>query len=192
MKFSLGMLSHRMLSRKAILSTAVVLAVTGATGAAALLAPSDLGLSRLVPAVTAQTLTTGTNEDISAQTPFDRVAQAPTSETTDTPAASTPEATPFATTPSPLAPLARAPAARAPINRGPAAQAPVTRGPIASGPVAQAPIARTAVAQTPIAAPQGRVIMTSSPGVIVRKQHVQAKPIYRPRSIYVSPEFCAE
>ena len=67
---------YRMFSRRVILGTAAVLAVTGATGAAAVLAPSDLGLSRLVPNVTAQLVSPETTNDVT-QLPFDRIAQAP-------------------------------------------------------------------------------------------------------------------
>ena len=48
------------------------------------------------------------------------------------------------------------------------------------------------MAQTPIAGPQGRQIMTSGPGVIVRQQHVQTRPVYRPRVVYSYDEYCAD
>jgi hypothetical protein len=157
-----------MFSRKLILGAAAVLAVTGATGAAAVLAPSELGLSRLIPAVTAQTVTPISNNDLLSQLPFDRVAQAPS------------------TSPSPTltdAPTARAPArvtrtaSRAPAVRDPAAQTSIAQAPDAQGPVAQEPIA-----QTPIATPRGRMIVTSGPGVVVQ-QHPQTRRVYRPRHV---------
>jgi hypothetical protein len=202
---------HRMFSRRLILGTAAVLAVTGATGAAAVLAPSDLGLSRLIPAVTAQTFTPTSNNDLLSQLPFDRVAQAPDTTPsptlTDAPTASTPA--PTASAPSAPAPLARAPAtrtasapppatrtpaSRAPAVRDPAAQAPSARAPIAQAPGGQAPIGQGPVAQsplpqTPIAAPQGRMVVTSGPGVVVQ-HHAQTRRVYRPR--YVSNDYCAE
>ncbi len=195
---------YRMFSRKVILGTAAVLAVTGATGAAAVLAPSDLGLSRLVPGVTAQLVTPETTNDVT-QLPFDRIAQAPGPTTTpsptltDAPAFSAPATTPapVATAPTPPAPVARAPAprppsAQAPVAQAPTPRAPAVRAPTAQAPIAQAPLGQTPVAQTPIAAPQGRQIMTSSPGVIVRQQHVQPRVIYRPRVVYSYDEYCAD
>jgi hypothetical protein len=207
---------YRMFSRRVILGTAAVLAVTGATGAAAVLAPADLDFSRIVPAVTAQFVTTDTNTDIQSQLPFDRVAQAPvtTPSTTLTdaptataptpaptaaapaaPAAPTPVAqAPAARTPAVQDPAARAPAARTPVAQAPTAQpAPVAQAPVArSAPLAQAPVTQTPIAQTPIAAPQGRQITTSSPGVVVRQHHVQTRPVYRPRVVYRSDDYCAD
>ena len=202
---------YRMFSRKVILGTAAVLAVSGATGAAAVLAPSDLGLSRLIPAVTAQVVTPSTSNDITSQLPFDRVAQAPittpSTTLTDAPTGSLP--TPSTSTPAAPAPIAQAPASPAPAVRDPAAQAPVAQAPAArtpvarapapqaptaQGPVAQTPVAQTPIAQTPIAAPQGRQITTSSPGVVVRPvQHVQTTHrVYRPRFVYRYDDYCAD
>jgi hypothetical protein len=213
---------YRMFSRRVILSTAAVLAVTGATGAAAVLAPSDLGLSRLVPNVTAQLVSPETTNDVT-QLPFDRIAQAPITTPpttlTDAPAFNAPAATPApvaqapsAPTPVAQTPVAQAPAARTPSTRSttarnpgapaPVAQAPATRppavrdpasqAPVAHAPVGQPPIAQAPVTQTPIAAPQGRQIMTSSPGVLVRQQHVQPRAVYRPRIVYSYDEYCAD
>ena len=203
---------YRMFSRKVILGTAAVLAVTGATGAAAVLAPSDLGLSRLVPNVTAQLVTPGTTNDVT-QLPFDQIAQAPittpSTTLTDAPAFNAPAATPapVAQAPAAPAPVAQTPVARAPANRAPAVrdpatqapvaqapigQAPIGQAPVAQAPVAQAPIGQAPIAQTPIVAPQGRQIMTSSPGVIVRQQHVQPRAVYRPRVVYSYDEYCAD
>lgn len=185
---------YRMFSRKVILGTAAVLAVTGATGAAAVLAPSDLGLSRIVPNVTAQFVTPGTSNDVVSQLPFDRVAQAPittpSTTLTDAPPAAAPAApqsAPIASAPATPAPLAQAPAARTPTVSDPAAQAPV-----AQAPVGRAPVAQTPIGQTPVAVPQGRQIMTSSPGVIVRQTHVQERPVYRPRIVYRTDDYCAD
>ena len=193
---------YRMFSRKVILGTAAVLAVTGATGAAAVLAPSDLGLSRLVPNVTAQLVTPGSTNDVT-QLPFDQIAQAPittpSTTLTDAPTFNAPAATPapvaqVPAAPAPVAqtPVARAPANRAPAVRDPATQAPVAQAPIGQAPVAQAPVGQAPIAQTPIVAPQGRQIMTSSPGVIVRQQHVQPRAVYRPRVVYSYDEYCAD
>jgi hypothetical protein len=191
---------YRMFSRKVILGTAAVLAVSGATGAAAVLAPSDLGLSRFIPAVTAQVVTPAGNNDITSQLPFDRVAQAPittpSTTLTDAPTASLPS--PSTSAP---APVAQAPASRSPAVQDPAARAPVTQAPanqtaqapVAQAPISQAPVGQGPIAQTPIAAPQGRQITTSSPGVVVRPaQHVQVRPAYRPRVVYRYDEYCAD
>jgi len=187
---------HRMFSRRLILGTAAVLAVTGATGAAAVLAPSDLGLSRLIPAVTAQTVTPSSNNDLLSQLPFDQVAQAPVT----TPSPTLTDA-PTATAPATPAPVAQAPATRTasappPVNRttatrtrtvrDPAAQAPGGQAPFGQGPVAQSPIP-----QTPIAAPQGRMVVTSGPGVVVQ-QHTQTRRVYRPRAVYRTDDYCAD
>jgi hypothetical protein len=191
---------YRMFSRRVILGTAAVLAVTGATGAAAVLAPADLGLSRLIPNVTAQFVTPDAINDLT-QLPFDRVAQAPiatpSTTLTDAPAFNAPAPAPVATAPAAPAPVAQAPGARAPSVRTPIAQAPATRGravrdPASQAPIAQAPVGQVPVAQTPIATPQGRQIMTSSPGVIVRQQHVQPRAVYRPRVVYSYDEYCAD
>jgi hypothetical protein len=201
---------HRMFSRRLILGTAAVLAVTGATGAAAVLAPSDLGLSRLVPAVTAQLATPGSNNDVS-QLPFDQVAQAPigtpSPTLTDAPTASTPAPAPTATAPTAPSPVAQAPATRtasapSPAARTPAARtrsvrdpaaarAPVAQAPVGQAPVAQGPADQAPIAQTPIAAPQGRMIVTSGPGVVVQ-QHAQTRRVYRPRYVYRSDDYCAD
>ena len=182
---------YRMFSRKVILGTAAVLAVTGATGAAAVLAPSDLGLSRLVPNVTAQLVAPNTDTDVVAQLPFDRVAQAPittpSTTLTDAPTATAPAAPQAAPIASAPAPLAQAPAARAPAVRDPAAQAP-----LAQAPVGRAPVAQTPIGQPPVAVPQGRQIMTSSPGVIVRQTHVETRPAFRPRIVYRTDDYCAD
>jgi hypothetical protein len=221
---------YRMFSRRVILGTAAVLAVTGATGAAAVLAPTDLDFSRIVPAVTAQFVTTDTNTDIQSQLPFDRVAQAPITTPSPTstdaaPTATAPTPAPTAAAPAAPTPVAQAPAARTPAVQDPAARAPAARTPVAQAPVAQAPAARTApvaqapvsqsapaarppvaqsapvaqapvaqtpIAQTPIAAPQGRQITTSSPGVVVRQHHVQTRPVYRPRYVYRYDDYCAD
>ena len=186
---------HRMFSRRVILGTAVVLAVTGATGAAAVLAPSDLGLTRFVPAVTAQLVAPDTNDDVFAQLPFDRVAQAPI-ETPSTTLTDAPTSAPFASAPAAPAPVAQAPAARTTKAPGRVAQSPGARGPAVRDPAAQGPDAQAPDAQVPTAAPQGRAIMTSSPGVIVGKQQIQTKfvtpvkHIVRPRAVYV--EHCNE
>jgi hypothetical protein len=212
---------YRMFSRRVILGTAAVLAVTGATGAAAVLAPANIDLSRIVPAVTAQFITTEANPDIQSQLPFDRVAQAPTTNPSPTltdaaPTATAPLPAPTASAPVAPAPVAQAPAARntavqdpaarapvartaarppaaqAPVAQAPVAQAPVGQAPVAQAPVGQAPIAQTPIAQTPIAVPQGRQITTSGPGVIVRQRHVQSRPVYRPRVVYRSDDYCAD
>lgn len=208
---------YRMFSRRVILGTAAALAVTGATGAAAVLAPADLDFSRIVPAVTAQFIPTDTSTDIQSQLPFDRVAQAPittpSTTLTDAPTVTAPAPAPTAEAPAAPTPVAQAPAARAPTVQDPAAGAPAARtpgarapvaqapaartapaaqAPVAQAPVAQAPVARAPVAQTPIPAPQGRQITTSSPGVVVRQQHVQTRPVYRPRVVYRFDDYCAD
>jgi hypothetical protein len=206
---------YRMFSRRVILGTAAVLAVTGATGAAAVLAPANLDLSRIVPAVTAQFVTTDTNTDLQSQLPFDRVAQAPITTPSPTltdaaPTATAPTPAPTASAPAAPAPVAQAPAARNPAVQDPAARAPVTRTnpaartPVAQAPaaqpapvgqpapLAQAPVAQTPIAQTPIAVPQGRQITTSGPGVVVRQHHVQTRPVYRPRVVYRYDDYCAD
>jgi len=202
---------YRMFSRKVILGTAAVLAVSGATGAAAVLAPSDLGLSRILPAVTAQVFSPTTTNDVTPQLPFDRVtltpgandvtqpsfdrlAQAPVTNPpttlTDAPAA-TPA--PVAQAPAARTPAVQDPAARAPVAQAPVGQAPIAQAPIAQAPGGSAPVAQTPIAQTPIAAPQGRQITTSSPGVVVRPaQHVQVRPAYRPRVVYRYDDYCAD
>ncbi len=197
---------YRMFSRRVILGTAVVLAVTGATGAAAVLAPSDLGLSRFVPNVTAQLIAPDTNNDVFAQLPFDQIAQAPIT-TPSTTLTDAPTPAPIASAPAAPAPVAQAPAARTtsapgrvaqspalrgPAVRDPAAQGPVAQAPVGQAPVAQAPITQAPITQTPIAVPQGRQIMTSGPGVVVRQQHAQIRPVYRPRVVYRSDDYCAD
>ena len=164
---------HRMFSRRLILGTAAVLAVTGATGAAAVLAPSDLGLSRLIPAVTAQTVTPSSNNDLLSQLPFDQVAQAPVTSPsptlTDAPAATAP-ATPAPVAQAPATRTASAPppasrtsptrtrAVRDPAAQGQGGQLPVAQAPGGQAPFGQGPVAQSPIPQTPIAAPQGRMV----------------------------------
>jgi cytoskeletal protein RodZ len=194
MKFSLRSFSLNRLSRRALLGTAAVLAFTGAAGAAALLAPGDLGFSRLVPAVSAQAITPRASNDIS-ELPFDRVAQAPVSapqSSNDTPSTTEPQAAPAPVAPGferraePTSSTQRqtpaGPAARAPSTNAPLAQAPATRAPIGQ----QAPAARAPIAQAPIGAPQGEMVPTASPGVIgTAKPVAQTKFVTPVKKIFI-------
>ena len=159
-------------SRKALFAIAAAFAVTGATGAAALLAPSDLGLGRIVSAATAQiTNPTTVNDDV-AQLPFDRVAQAPTTDET-APASTETAAAPEA---------------------APAGEAPIAQGPRASGPVARTSVSAPQGHMVPTAAPgvitqkqQAQTKFFTETKFVAKTKH-----IVRPRAVYVAAEHCNE
>lgn len=200
-KFTFTPLSTKRLSRKAILGIAAALAVTGATGAAALLAPGNI--SQILPAVSAQTVGS-TPTDVAANEPFDRVERTPTIPPGEAAPAGAPEVTqqsaPTRTAAAPQATETTPPdtAARQfdrPISRAPAT-APTRQS---TGPAAPRNVAQAPAAEAPTAAPEGRMIPTAAPGVISTKQRVAqtkivapVKQIVRPRAVYIPVEICID
>lgn len=201
-------------SRKVLLTTAAILATTGAVGAAALVAPANFELSRIVSIATAQTVSTVTDDPAPAALPFDRVAQAPTTsdQSTPVPTAAAPEAAPASTpapqtvpttesvptaqTPTaPTPPVAQAPtptpsSSTPPTRQSPDVQSPTAQAPAAPAPTAQVPVGQAPVAVAPVSAPQRQMIHTSSRGVIIRQQPQPQSYVYRPRTVYISEEYC--
>lgn len=195
-KFTFTPSSLPRLSRKAVLGIAAALAVTGATGAAALLAPSNF--TDPLPAVSAQTVSPAATPDIMSQEPFDHLVQTATAPTTD--AARAPAAPPETTQqPRPTATATPTPrSTTAPptdttsrrIDRQ-SQRAPLQRAAAPNAPLAEAPAADTTAAQ-----PQGEMIPTAAPGVIETKKRigqtkfVAEKQIIRPRAVYIPVEIC--
>jgi hypothetical protein len=192
-KFTFTPSSLPRLSRKAVLGIAAALAVTGATGAAALLAPSNV--SDVIPRVSAQSLATNPTPDIMSQEPFDRVVQVANTPTTDSPTAPTsaPEAAQ-----QPLPPVAATPRATETSPRAPGARRfarSTTRAPIdpPAAPIAQAP-----AADTEIAKPEGQMIPTAGPGILKETTRfaqtpiTPAKQIIRKRVVHVHTPYCSD
>ncbi len=191
-KFSFTRFSTPRLSRKAVLGIAAALAVTGATGAAALLAPANI--NNFLPSVSAQTLTTPT-PDIMSQEPFDRLVQsAPAPDAAQQPLPTTTAFAPPSTQASPPAQDVR------PNNRF--VRRASSPAPTQSPAAPQTQAFDTPVAQAPAGAPQngepqGQMIPTAGPGLVPTSKRVAQTPIVTPvkqivrtRAVHVHTPYC--